>query len=408
MTTYLNFWLRMAQCAFSGSQKYMLWILGLGLFVASGVFVYSIQLREGLIITHMTNEVCWGLGIANFVYFVGVAAAAVILVFPAYIYHNKELKEVVIIGELLAVVAVMSCLLFIFTDIGRPDRFWHLMPGIGGILNVPSSLLAWDVLVFNGYLILNLHIPGYLLYKYYMGETPRKIFYMPFVLLSIVWAVSIHTVTAFLLAGLGTRVFWNTAVMAPRFLISAFASGPALLILVFTIIRMNTNLKISDKVFDTMRRVMTYTLLMNLFLFGCEIFKELYTDTWHSASARYLLFGFEGKGNLIPFIWSSLIMQSIAFGILLFHRQLKSPPLIKVACVFIIFGIWIEKGMGLIFPGFIPSPLGTYMEYVPSWHEVYVCIAILALGALVFSLMTKVAIAIQTGDLRLKGSAKSQ
>jgi len=216
MITYLRFWFDMITYSLKGSAVYLLWIGGLALFVASSGFVYYEQLVEGLQVTHMTNEVCWGLGIANFVYFVGVAAAAVILVFPAYVYHNKELKEVVLVGELLAFVAIAMCLLFIYTDIGRPDRFLHLLPipGAGGILNLPSSLLAWDVIVFNVYLILNLHIPGYLLYKIYKGETPKKIFYLPFVLLSIVWVVSIHTVTAFLLSGLGVRGFWNTAVMA--------------------------------------------------------------------------------------------------------------------------------------------------------------------------------------------------
>jgi len=214
--------------------------------------------------------------------------------------------------------------------------------------------------------------------------------------------VSIHTVTAFLLSGLGVRGFWNTAVMAPRFLISAFASGPALLILIFTVIRNRTELKVSEKVFETMRRVMTYTLLMNLFLFGCEIFKELYTNTWHSISAEYLLFGYNGRGNLVPFIWSSLVMQVVAFGLLLYIAKYQTYKvyIIKVACVLTIVGIWIEKGIGLVFPGFIPSPLGNFMEYVPSWHELYLCAAILALGALLFTMMTKVAIGIQVGIVR--------
>jgi molybdopterin-containing oxidoreductase family membrane subunit len=396
----------MIRCAATGGRGYKIWVGLLLAFVASTGFVYYQQLVEGLIVTHMSDEVCWGIGIANFVYFVGVAAAAVILVFPAYIYHNEELKKVVLIGELLAFVAIMMCLLFIYTDIGRPDRFWHLIPGIGGRLNLPSSMLGWDVIVFNGYLLLNMHVPGYLLYKMYLGEKPNKLFYMPFVLLSMLWAVSIHTVTAFLLSGLGVRYFWNTAVMAPRFLISAFASGPALLILIFTIIRNNSPLKISDSVFETMRRVMTYTLLMNLFLFGCEIFKEFYTNTWHAASAQYLLFGVNGRGNLKPWIWSSLVVQCIALALLYLHTQpLKfvdrwKSQILHFACIFIILGIWIEKGMGLVLPGFIPSPLGNFMEYAPSWHEVYICCGILALGCLVFTLTAKVSIAIQTGSLR--------
>lgn len=394
----------MVETALDGDLTYKLWIGALTLFVASAGVVYAQQLEEGLIVTHMTNEVCWGIGIANFVYFVGVGAAAVLLVFPAYIYHNKDLKEVVIIGELLAFVAIAMCLLFIYSDIGRPDRFLHLFPLPGvGILNLPSSLLAWDVVVFNGYLSLNLHIPGYLLYKKYLGEVPKKIYYYPFMMISIAWAVSIHTVTAFLLSGLSVRPFWNTAVMAPRFLVSAFASGPAILILIFTVLKRRTDLKVADSVFETMRKVMTYTLLINLFLFGCEIFKEFYTDSWHSTSAQYLLFGINGKGNLKPFIWSALVMEIIALGLLLIvskYQVARKDLLIRAACFLTIVGIWVEKGMGLIFPGFIPSPLGNIAEYTPSWHELYICAGIMALGTLLFTMMTRVAIHIQVGRLK--------
>ena len=190
----------------------------------------------GLIVTGMSDEVSWGVYIANFTFLVGVAAAAVMMVIPVYIYNNEELHDLVIFGELLAVAAILMCLAFVTVDLGRPDRFWHLIPGIGQF-NFPASMLSWDVLVLNGYLLLNVHICGYLLYCRYRGRTPAKWFYIPFVFIAIVWAVSIHTVTAFLYVGLGGRPFWNSAIVGPRFLASAFTAGPALIILAMQVVR---------------------------------------------------------------------------------------------------------------------------------------------------------------------------
>lgn len=203
MIRYLLYLLKMVRCAVTGGRTYYLWLGFLLLFTAMGGISWAHDLREGLIVTNMTDHVSWGIGIANFVYFVGVAAGAAVLVVPAYAYVRHDIKEVVLLGELLAVAAITTCLLFIVTDVGRPERLWHLIPG-PGILNLPSSLLSWDVVVFNGYLALNLHIPGYLLYRQYLGQKPRPIAYMPFVFVSMIWAVSIHTVTAFLLSGLGS------------------------------------------------------------------------------------------------------------------------------------------------------------------------------------------------------------
>ena len=233
---YLVFLWRCGRLAFVGDWRYYTWMGVLTVFCLLGLNAYARQFANGLIVTGMSDEVSWGVYIANFTFLVGVAAAAVMMVIPVYIYNNEELHDLVIFGELLAVAAILMCLAFVTVDLGRPDRFWHLIPGIGQF-NFPASMLSWDVLVLNGYLLLNVHICGYLLYCRYRGRTPAKWFYIPFVFIAIVWAVSIHTVTAFLYVGLGGRPFWNSAIVGPRFLASAFTAGPALIILAMQVVR---------------------------------------------------------------------------------------------------------------------------------------------------------------------------
>ena len=199
---YLHFLWRSLCVAFVGDWRYYAWMGFLSTLVLLGLNAYARQLAHGLVTTGMSDEVSWGVYIANFTFLVGVAAAAVMMVIPVYIYKNEDLHDLVIFGELLAVAAIIMCLAFVTVDLGRPDRFWHLIPGIGEF-NFPASMLSWDVVVLNGYLLLNVHICGYLLYCRYQKKRPSKWFYIPFVLIAIVWAISIHTVTAFLYVGLG-------------------------------------------------------------------------------------------------------------------------------------------------------------------------------------------------------------
>jgi len=394
---YITFLLRCARIACVGDWRYYAWMGALTIICLFGLNAYAKQLAQGLITTGMSDEVSWGVYIANFTFLVGVAAAAVMMVIPVYIYGNEELHDLVIFGELLAVAAIIMCLAFVTVDLGRPDRFWHLIPGIGQ-MNFPQSMLSWDVLVLNGYLLLNVHICGYLLYCRYQNKKPAKWFYIPFVFLAIAWAVSIHTVTAFLYVGLGGRPFWNASIVGPRFLASAFTAGPAIIIIALQIIRKFTTYRIQDKALLTLRSIVQVSMIINVFLLACEVFKEFYSGTTHSASAKYLFFGLHGHYALVPWIWTAITFNLIAMVILALPLS-RSLRWLDVACVLSIIGIWIEKGMGLVIPGFIPTPLGAVVDYMPSLNETLVCLGIWAFGFLCYTIFLRMSVPILQGHL---------
>ena len=547
---YSSFLWRCARIAFVGDWRYYTWMGVLTVFCLLGLNAYCKQFVDGLIVTGMTDEVSWGVYIANFTFLVGVAAAAVMMVIPVYIYDNEELHDLVIFGELLAVAAIIMCLAFVTVDLGRPDRFWHLIPGIGQ-LNFPASMLSWDVIVLNGYLLLNVHICGYLIYCRYQKKKPSKWFYIPFVFLAIVWAISIHTVTAFLYVGLGGRPFWNASIVGPRFLASAFTAGPALIILALQVIRrvtasgpaselaggadagnrtgrpatladleqltkvlpefaavstpdrqralagatilevapgevllrqgtvspymffvisghvvvkkeesgraritrtagpgdqfgevsamhgnareataiaeeksilirlhkeslkglletkeldyivhfrMSERLMITDRSLLVLRGIVQVSMIINVFLLICEVFKEFYSGTTHSASAKYLFVGLHGHHALVPWIWTAVVFNLIAMVILVLPIS-RSLKWLDVACVLSIVGIWIEKGMGLVIPGFTPTPLGALVEYTPSLNETLVCLGIWALGLLCYTIFLRMTVPILQGRM---------
>jgi molybdopterin-containing oxidoreductase family membrane subunit len=388
---------RCARIAFVGDWRYYSWMGALTAVCLLGLNAYCKQFVHGLIVTGMSDEVSWGVYIANFTFLVGVAAAAVMMVIPVYIYDNEELHDLVIFGELLAVAAIIMCLAFVTVDLGRPDRFWHLIPGIGQF-NFPKSMLSWDVIVLNGYLLLNVHICGYLLYCRYRNRKPAKWFYIPFVFTAIVWAVSIHTVTAFLYVGLGGRPFWNSSIVGPRFLASAFTAGPALIILALQIIRRVTHYNISNKALLTLRSIVQVSMLINVFLLVNEVFKEFYSGNLHVVSSKYLYLGLEGHHALVPWIWTAIAFNLIAMFLLILPVS-RSLKWLNVTCVLCIVGIWIEKGMGLVIPGFIPTPLGAFMEYSPSLNETLVCLGIWAFGLLCYTIFLRMSVPILQGRL---------
>jgi molybdopterin-containing oxidoreductase family membrane subunit len=282
---------------------------------------------------------------------------------------------------------------------------WHMLPLLGR-LHFPESLLAWDVIVLGGYLLLSVAIPFYMLFSRYRGREPRHDVYFPAILVSIAWAISIHTVTAFLFSSNVARPFWHTAVLGPRFLASAFTSGPALIVLALQVIGRQTPFRIQPAVIQLMTLMATVALQINLFLLGAELFTDFYFRTEEVTAATYLYLGLDGANRLVPWIWSAIILQLVAATIFTVHSLRRRTTVASIACVLAIVGVWIEKGMGLVIPGFVPTPLGEVFEYTPSWGEVFVSVGIWAFGMLLFTLLAKVAIPIELGVLRRRtGSA---
>jgi molybdopterin-containing oxidoreductase family membrane subunit len=382
----------------TGSKEYKAWMGFLSLLALVGIAFVFRQIDQGLIATNMRDDVSWGWYIANFTFLVGVAAAAVVLVIPYYIYDFKPIGEIVLIGEIMAVAAVSMCLMFIVLDMGSAERFWHLIPMIG-IFNFPQSILTWDVVVLNMYLVLNLSLVIYALSKTYAGKSYKTKLIMPFIFFSIPAAISIHTVTAFLYLGAPARPFWNTAVLAPRFIASAFCSGPAFMLIIFQIIRKTTKLKIEDAALHKMAEIVTWCMAVNLFLLGSEVFKEMYSATAHIEPFNYLWNGLRGHNQLVPWIWTAVIVNSIAFLILIVPSIRKNFFMLNIACTFIFIGVYIEKGMGLIFPGFAPSTLGDIYDYMPNSMELWISLGVWAIGLLIFTVGAKICIAIKTGEI---------
>ena len=383
----------MIEKALKGNRNYWIWISFLLLVIASGVSAYSKQRWFGLTVTGMGRDVSWGLYIAQFTFLVGVAASAVMVVLPYYIHNYKAFGKIVIIGEFLAVSATLMCLLFILADMGRPDRVLNVM-----LYPSPHSMVFWDVMVLNGYFIINL-VSGWTVLGAERKGIPPPAWVKPVIYLSIPWAVSIHTVTAFLYAGLPGRHLWLTAVLAPRFLASAFAAGTSLLILLTLILKKTTGFDAGSEAREKLAILATYAGLTNFFLIGTEFFTAFYSNIpSHMHSLQYLFFGLEGHSHLVPWLWFSLMTGLCSVVVLLVPALRASAKWLPAACTGLVISIWIDKGVGLILGGFVPSPLEEIVEYSPTLIEITITLGIWAIGALLLTLLLKVAVAVKTQE----------
>ena len=404
MSGILDFLGGCARLVARGNRAYYAWLAALAVAILVGAVAYAHQFSTGLIATNMRDQVSWAFYVGNFTFLVGVAAAAVLLVIPAYVYNWGPIKEVVILGELLAISAITMCLLFVLVDMGRPDRFLHILPLLGSP-NWPRSMLAWDALVLNGYLALNLTVVVHILYTGYRGHHYNKSFVIPLVLFSIPAAVSIHTVTAFLYNGMAARPFWNASILAPRFIASAFCSGPAVMIILFQVLRKTTAVHVKDEAIFKIAELMAYAMFVNLFLLGAEVFKEYYSATEHLLYTQYLWSGIGEHRALVPFAWLALFCNVTSFLLFLIPRTRKSFITLNLGSLLIWAGCYIEKGMGLVIPGMTPDTLGEIYEYRPTATEWSIAAGVFGVGFLVFTILVKIAVPIMTGTFQKRERA---
>ena len=380
----------MLELAIKGSKKYYGWMTFLLLIVVVGFLHYLWQLDFGLGITGLSRDTSWGFYIANFTFLVGVAAGGVMVVLPYYLHDYKAFGRVTILGEFLAIASVVMCVTFILVDLGQPMRIFNVF-----IYLSPKSVLFWDTVVLNGYLFLNIII-GWNVLEAERNQVHYQPWVKPLIYLSIPWAVSIHTVTAFLYCGLPGRGFWMTAILAPRFLASAFAAGPSLLILCCLIIRRVSNFDPGREQIQSLAKIVAYAICINVFFFLCEVFVAFYSNIpEHMDHIKYLFIGLHGHGAYVPWMWTS--MSFMLIGIILTVNPItrQNEGVLAVACVVIFLGTWIDKGLGMIAGGFTPSPLHEINEYIPSVPEILIALGIWAMGFLILTALFKIAVGIK-------------
>jgi len=376
--------------ALKGSRGYWTLLVVLSGLFLTGLVTYLQQYSVGLGITGLSRDVSWGLYISQFTFMVGVAASAVMVVLPYYVHHYKAFGKLAILGEFVAIPAVIMCVLFVFVDMGQPRRVINIL-----LHPTPHSVMFWDLIVLNGYLVLNVIISRATFRAERRGLPPPG-WVKPIIYLSVPWAVSIHTVTAFLYCGLAARPFWLTAILAPRFLASAFASGPSLLIILALLVRRFSKFDAGKEAIAKLAEIVAYGMAVNVFFVGLELFTALYSNIpEHVEHFQYLFLGLHGHGILAPWMWTSIGLAVVALVILFIPSLRRNESVLVVGAMAVVGSLWIDKGLGMVITGFVPNSFGHITEYWPTTKETLIVLGIYALGGLLITVLYKIAVEVR-------------
>ncbi len=401
MKKIISFAIDFGSYAIKGGVKYYSWLLFLFFFVLVGLYTSFLQFRDGLIVIGANDQIQWEFYMANFIFTAHIAAAAVLVVIPAYIYKRKDMKDLAVLGEIIALSFVSIGIFFITYHVGRPERMWHMGPPPYSVFNFPNSMLVYDVIVLNVYLMVNAVAVFYLLFRKYIGQPINKKFYTPLIYLAVAWGPLIHICTAFVLSSNPRVHSWATAVLPFAFLSMAGASGPALIIIIFLLIRKYTKLHIDDAVFDLFSQIIAWSLGILLLVLASEFFTELYSSTHHAASLQFNMFGHHGLNEFVPWFWATMVLIIVSFVLLLIPKIRKSyDRYLPAVCALVFLTVLLEKPIILVFPAFNPTPLGEYVGYYPTFVEYFNMLFVWALGFIGITLLMKGAVGILTGEVR--------
>lgn len=384
-----------------------------GLMMIAGFAAWVLQYREGLILTDLRNSYSWGLYVSGLAFFVGNAAGGLVLSSLIYLFGVTALKPFARIGALTAFANVTAAMLAILPDIGQPVRLYNMLlhPKL-------SSPLVWDVGVLNLYAILSLVYLYLLMLPDLKGplarialkvENPsefsekwaRRI--APF---SLIAAIGIHVVTAWIFSTQGAREWWHSAVLAPDFVAAAIASGTSVVMVVAVLVY-----GVKEE-FREAYRIMSLMITVSLLVHIFFMYNDYFIQAWYGASESMETLSITFK----DYLWAHAfeVLAPLAAVLLLSREKVRtSASAVVVSCLLLIAGIFTHRF--LLMPaafGKIPltfPPMGlqgvewsvpiasgrydptvdtfvTHTHYFPTGIEITIFLAVLAFACFLITL----------------------
>lgn len=350
-------------------------VIGLSsLVLVISLIAWGYQLVHGLIVTDMRNPFTWGLYIATFAFFVGVAAGGLIVSSSVYLFNIKVLKPFTRIASLSAFACTLGAGVMILTDMGRVDRVFNIFfhPNF-------RSPLVWDVIVITLYLLLTFLsvfvqlIPdgkkdgqGFYLGGWTGGRSLEEIktftakWSKRISIVGLPVAILIHTVTALIFATQASRAWWNTAILPPDFIAVAVASGTALVMLISLIVVGRKRFAQYLEAFRNFARIIAGALIVHFFLVAMDLIVH---GWWGNPEAKEI-FGLV-FGRYSPVYATELLLPAFVMVFFLTRKGSSSFDNLVVGSILLFIGVFAHRMM-LMFPSFNMIPLTLV---IPGFNE---------------------------------------
>lgn len=384
----------------TGSPAYLSMLTGLLLIAAYGLYLWVFVQHApvllgaesgGLVFTGMSDHVLWGLYISFFIFWVGVAAAGIMFGIGAYVFRSPGFTRIAVLGEAMAIIALVIVILLLVVDLGRPIRALFLLPRLPNL----RSMLDWDFVVLTGYLVINAVGYLYTVHNYRQDRGLPERFVVPFIVVAAPFAISIHTVTAFISQALVARPAWHSPLLAPRYVATAFASGPALLLIALYIAeRCVRGFRVDFEVYRKTMYVVVGSLIVGLYFTASEM-QEVFWYTTEPLKRMQVLALVSGESvwwlGLLFWLWVS-VGAAAAISPVVSPSVRGTKEGVVAVSIMAVVAVVAEKTFTIILPAFIPDVLGQVVGYEPTPVEVFITLGVHALGFALFAVLAKAAI----------------
>ena len=366
------------------------------ILTVGGLALWAFQLTSGMVNTNMRNLDSWGLYITMFMFLVGLSAGGLIISSAPRVFGMEGFGGVSKIAVWTSICCTVLAIGFVVIDLGQPLRLWELF-----VYSNLGSPLMWDIIVLGTYLILSI-VYLWAMLRFEGGKGSAAALRVVSAI-ALVCAVLVHSVTAWIFGLQQGREMWHTALLAPWFVSSALVCGVALVLVVVIALRKAGYLELAQERVVKMLKLLGVFVMVDLYFFGCDLLTEGFPAGSGAEVVAMLT-----TGPLAPFFWIEVV-GCAATAVIAFVPKLRTNPLIVIAAVLAIVGIFCKRVQLLVggfqipnldMPAVVSGPAltdagaalqsaGGSMVYFPSMLEFGVVLGVFGLGALMLLLGLK-------------------
>ena len=338
-----------------------------GLVAAIGLGAAHFMEIHGHIVTGMTNQVVWGLPHV-FAIFMVVAASGVLNVASiGSVFGQPVYKPRAPLSGLLCVALLAGGLMVLMLDLGRPERLV-----VAATHYNFKSVFAWNVILYSGMVAI------VAVYLWTMFERRMNKYSKAAGLAALVWRFVLTTGTGSIFGFLVARQAYQSALLAPLFIVLSFGWGLAVFLVVQAVMYGWNDLQLEDQIRRRLARLLGIFVAASLYLVAVYHLTNLYFARQGAFEAFILR-----DGGIYPLLfWGGYVLVgSVLPLMLLFHPRFSDTRSTLVAAALVIAGafawlfVFIIGGQAFpleIFPGHVVSSTfadGAIEHYTPSLPE---------------------------------------
>lgn len=339
-----------------GNTKGFFAFLGLfGLISLIGILSAYYMEHNGHWVTGMNNQIIWGTPHVFAIFLIVAASGALNVASISSVFAKTTYKPLARLSAMLSIALLTGGLVVLLLDLGRPDRLIVAMTKFNFV-----SIFTWNIFLYTGFM----GVVG--IYLWTMMDRPYNKLTRKAGLTAFVWRLILTTGTGSIFGFLVAREAYDTALLAPMFIIMSFSFGLAFFLLVLMGSYKYTQRLLGDYIVNRLKN------LLGVFVAAVLYFVIVYhvTNLYSAEHRDVTLFILAGGGIYTFLFWVvQVLMGSIVPLVLIYSPLSKNRNMISLASVLIILGGLAQLYVIIIGGQAYPIELFPGMEVSSSFYD---------------------------------------